>query len=289
MRRLFHLSDVHFGPHHQPEVARAAAALVAARQPDLVLLSGDLTQRARKAQFRAARAWVDGLGRPVLVVPGNHDVPLYRVWERLFAPFGVYRRHFARDLEPTFHDDELAVIGVNTAHNWTFTNGRIRRRRLARLEAAFAAEPPGRCRIVVAHHVLAPVAGLENPETMRGARRAAAAFARAGVELVVAGHLHEAFVVRSEEAFPGLDGRFVIVHCGTTTSARGRGAERLAHSATWIEIDAEAIALSVLRHDPETARFVAREAHRFPRHRLPEPAAGGIIQTDTGKTRGGEG
>ncbi|MCL4838130.1 MAG: metallophosphoesterase [Thermoanaerobaculia bacterium] len=289
MRRLFHLSDVHFGPHHQPEVARAAAALVAERQPDLVLLSGDLTQRAKPAQFRAARSFVDGLARPVLVVPGNHDVPLYRVWERLFAPFGAYRRHFARELEPVFRDEELAVAGVNTAHAWTLKNGRLRRRQLAGLAAFFAGEPPGRCRIVVAHHQLVPAPGARSRVAMRRAQAVAAAYARAGVELVVSGHLHEAFVLPSDEAFPGLGPPFLIVHCGTTTSDRGRGRERRAHSCTWIEIDGEAIALSMLRHDPASGRFAERERHRFPRRRPPAAAAGDIIRAATGRTRREEG
>jgi len=286
VRRLFHLSDVHFGPHHQPEVARAAAALVAERQPDLVLLSGDLTQRAKPAQFREARRFVDGLARPVLVVPGNHDVPLYRFWERLFAPFGAYRRHFARELEPSFHDDELAVVGVNTAHAWTLKNGRVRRRRLARLAASFAGTPPERCRIVVAHHQLAPAPGARSRRRMRNARAVAATLTEAGVELVVSGHLHEAFVMRSDEAFPGLGEPFQIVHCGTTTSDRGRGPEQRAHSCTWIEVDGREIVLSLLRHDPASGRFVERQRHRIPRRRSPAGAGGGIMRTDSGSREG---
>lgn len=270
MRRLFHLSDVHFGPHHQPEVALAAAALVAERQPDLVLLSGDLTQRAKPAQFRQARRFVDGLARPVLVVPGNHDVPLYRFWERLFSPFGAYRRHFASELEPQFRDEELAVVGLNTAHAWTTKHGRIRLARLARLSADFAGDPPGRCRIVMAHHQLAPAPGAASAQVLRNAAVAAEAFGAAGVELVVSGHLHQAFVLPSGEVYPGLGEPFLIVHSGTTTSARGRGPERRANSCTWIEVDAVSIQVSILRFDPARLRFAEQSRHRFPRRR---PAA----------------
>ncbi|HSM51780.1 MAG TPA: metallophosphoesterase, partial [Thermoanaerobaculia bacterium] len=271
-------------------VALAAAALVAERQPDLVLLSGDLTQRAKPAQFREARRFVDGLARPALVVPGNHDVPLYRFWERLFAPFGAYRRHFARELEPEYRDEELAVVGVNTAHAWTLKGGRVRRGQLARLAASFAETPPDRCRIVVAHHQLVPAPGARSRSSMRNARAAAAAYASAGVELVVSGHLHEAFVMRSDEAFPGLGEPFLLVHCGTTTSDRGRGPEQRAHSCTWIEVDREAIALSTLRYDPRQGRFAEHQRHRFVRRRSPARAAGDIMRTGrSGSTEGRSG
>ena len=127
MRNVLHISDIHFGPKHLPAVSAGVLELAAARRPDLVVISGDLTLRAKPHQFREARAFADELARiaPVLAVPGNHDVPLYRVWERLLQPFGAWRRHFAGELEPVFRDSELLVAGVNTAQAFALKGGRI--------------------------------------------------------------------------------------------------------------------------------------------------------------------
>ena len=116
MRTIVHLSDLHFG-RIDPAILDPLAALIVSMRPDVVVVSGDLTQRARKAQFQGARAYLDRLPKPQVVVPGNHDVPLYRVWERFLSPLGKYRRHFDDDLEPDFIDDEIAVIGINTARS----------------------------------------------------------------------------------------------------------------------------------------------------------------------------
>ena len=129
MRQILHISDVHFGPYHQPEVAAGVLDLIERRRPDLVAVSGDLTQRAKPYQFVEAREFVDRIPVPTIAVPGNHDVPMYRFWERLLAPYGAYRKHFAQELEPVVRDDEMLVVGVNTAHNWTIKDGRITRSR----------------------------------------------------------------------------------------------------------------------------------------------------------------
>lgn len=274
MRRLLHLSDVHFGPHHAPEAAAAALDLVARRRPDLVVVSGDLTQRAKPRQFVEARRFVDrihALGVPSIAVPGNHDVPLYRVWERLFAPYGAYRRHFDRELEPTFADDELHVVGLNTAFNWTFKNGRLRLARLGTLGEQLAAVPATRCRIVVAHHPLVPAPGFGDRTVLRNALAATRRFAASGVEMVLSGHLHQAFVTGSDEWYPGSGERVLLVHSGTSSSYRGRGAERRRMTCNWIEVDAGEIRVTPLRYEPAGDAFAPLGELRAPRRAVPTP------------------
>ncbi len=265
MRQILHISDVHFGPKHVPEVAAGVLATIDERRPDLVVLSGDLTQRAKPYQFRQARAWVDHFPVPSVVVPGNHDVPLYRFWERLFVPFGAYRRWFARDLEPIYRDEEMLVVGVNTAHGWTFKDGRIALKRLAQVEELLAATPESVLKVVVAHHHLIAPPAFDSQRVATHARQALEVFARAGVDLVLSGHQHLSYIGSSEDFYPRGLPPVVIVHTGTTTSNRGRGSERSANTCNWILTDGGTITVSCHRWDPGTTCFREHSRHVYPR------------------------
>ena len=253
MRRLLHLSDIHFGPPHHEPAAVGVEALVSERRPDLVVVSGDLTQRAKAGQFRQARRFLEGLGFPFLAVPGNHDVPMYRFWERLVDRYGAYRRHFSADLEPAFADDEVEVVGFNTAFNMTIDNGRFTGRQLAGIRERFGSnrygavqQAPGMpaagpvapvpgppVRIAVAHHPLAALPELMGWRTARRSAEALAAFAAAGVDLVLSGHVHAAAVGKA----PDSPRRMWLVHSGTSTSRRGRGTEKGRNSCNWITLE----------------------------------------------------
>ncbi len=265
MRTLLHISDVHFGPPHLAELSRAVLAMAAERRPDLVVLSGDLTQRAKPDQFRAARAFVDAMPVPTLVVPGNHDVPMYRVWERVLSPFGAYREHFAPELEPTFRDDELLVVGVNTAFNWTIKDGRITLRRLREVGELLAATPESVCKIVVAHHHLIPPPNFGNQRVLANAYEAIDLFSSAGVDLILSGHQHQTYIGNSEEFYPKGRPPVVILHSGTTTSSRGRAGEREKNSCNWITVTRETLTVSVLRWERTLGRFTEHSRHWYPR------------------------
>ncbi len=278
MRQILHLSDVHFGPPHRREVSDGVHQLVRRQRPDLVVISGDLTQRAKPRQFVEARAFVDRFAVPTLTVPGNHDVPMYRVWERVFAPFGAYRKHFATELEPTFEDDELSVIGVNTAFNWTVKSGRVTGaglRRLASLLAGAspaattdASDTPGRTKIVVAHHPMVPPPRFDTQRVLGGAYAVVDLLADSGVELVLSGHLHQAWIGSSEAYYPSGRRPVLLAHSGTSTSSRGRGCERGHSTCNWIRLSDESIEISHLGWDPGAGRFNALSRHRFPRRGL---------------------
>jgi 3',5'-cyclic AMP phosphodiesterase CpdA len=267
MRRILHISDVHFGPPHLPEPAAGVLQLVDSRRPDLVALSGDLTQRAKPLQFRQARAWVDRIAAPTVAVPGNHDVPLYRFWERFLQPYGAYRRNFAGDLEPVYRDDELLAVGLNTAYGWTFTGGRIRLSRLLRLCDLMAAAPASLFKVVIAHHHLIPPPNFGTQRVMINAHEAVEMFSEAGVDLVLSGHHHQAYIGNSEEFYPKGRAPVVILHSGTTTSSRGRGGERDKNTCNWIEADEQAMRVSHLRWHPELGRFAEHSRHLYPRQR----------------------
>ena len=268
MRSLLHISDVHFGPKHLPRLAEGVLALVEARRPGLVVISGDLTQRAKAEQFRAARAFVDRLDRlsvPSIAVPGNHDVPLWRVWERAFRPFAAYAKHFSPDLEPVFRDEELLVVGINSAFNWTRKDGRIRLKRLLAVRDLFAATPESVFKVVVVHHHLIPPPNFGSQRVLANSYEAIDLFSRAGVDLVLSGHQHQSFIGSSEEFYPEGRPPVLIVHTGTTTSSRGRAAEREKNTCNWIEVDTRKIVVSQLRWHNDLERFAEHGRHLYPR------------------------
>lgn len=263
MPALLHVSDVHFGPKHLPELAQAVGELVVRERPEVVVVSGDLTQRAKPRQFRQARAWVDSLAAPVVFVPGNHDVPMYRFWERLLSPFGAWRSHFDRALVRDHRAAGLAVLGVNTAFAWTIKHGRLDRGELARLERELAALPDGGLRVVVAHHPLADTAELRGEPAAAGGETALELCRRYGVELVLSGHLHRSIWLRTARTGTG-KGPFVV-HCGTSCSSRGRGEERSRNSLCWIEADDGVIRLERRFWDPLAQAFRTAARTEVPR------------------------
>lgn len=221
MRQLVHLSDLHFG-RDRPELLTPLIDKLNALKPDLVAISGDLTQRARRSQFQAARAFIEQIHAPVLVVPGNHDVPLENIVRRLIWPWRHYRRWICKDLNPQFIDDEMIVLGVNTVNPMAHQSGWFSRRALARVGSAFADTKGRRTRIVVAHHPLEHQPG-DRKKPMRGAGRALDELARLKADVILSGHLHS---WRAAPFAKKADRNAILqVHAGTGLSTRQRGEE----------------------------------------------------------------
>ena len=266
MRQICHISDVHFGPPHLEQLSEGVLELVAERRPDLVVLSGDLTQRAKLHQFRQARRFVDRIEAPTLVVPGNHDVPLYRVWERFIRPFWTYSKGFAADLEPVFEDEELLIIGINTAHAWTFKNGRITPQRIVEVGRLLQSAGVSRFKVIVAHHHLIQPPWFDRQPVLTNAWEAMDVFTSHGVDLILSGHLHQSFIGNSEEFYPLGRPPVVILHSGTTTSNRGRAGEREKNTCNWVTVDDASLRVSHLRWEPSLGRFAEHSRHSYPRH-----------------------
>ena len=222
MRTLAHLSDLHFGALDESILAPLRASLVQLA-PDVLVVSGDLTQRARANQFRAARAWLDTLPKPQVVVPGNHDVPLYNVFARFLTPLRNYRRIVSADLEPAFIDGEIAVIGVNTARSATFKGGRINEEQVARVRAKICALPDEMVKVVVTHHPFdVPEASREGDQIVGRARMALEGLADCGADLFLSGHLHEGHVGHTADRYRIAGLSALVVQAGTATSSRTR-------------------------------------------------------------------
>ncbi|MGI8819769.1 MAG: metallophosphoesterase family protein [Chthoniobacterales bacterium] len=221
MRTLVHLSDLHFG-RINPAILEPLLALIREISPALVAVSGDLTQRARTAEYVAARDFLQRIPFPQIVVPGNHDVPLHNIVSRFVRSLDRYRSYITDDLQPFYADEELVVVGVNTARAFTWKDGRINRGQLARLRAALEPLDSGRTKIVVTHHPFDLPAGTHGQVVGRS-RLSIKTLAECGVDLLLAGHFHIADIGSTATRYdiPGYSA--LIVSSGTSTSTRGRG------------------------------------------------------------------
>ena len=256
MSTIAHLSDIHFG-HHDPEIVAAVEAFLFERRPELVVISGDFTQRARVAQYREACAFVERLeagGLETLAVPGNHDVPLYDVARRFLRPLERYKRFIDDDLCPYWENDALAVLGLNTARSFTIKDGSISYEQLHRIREAFNAVTEAKLRILVTHHPLFAMPLGEEGALTKVANRsddAIAAAVEAGVDIMLAGHFHRSYSVSATEMVE-TGGPALVVQAGTATSTRLRGGEQ--QSFNWIEARKDEVELQVQRW--EEGQFV---------------------------------
>lgn len=217
MTLLLQISDPHFGTE-RAVVVDALVALARQQRPDLVVLSGDITQRARPAQFRAARAFADRLGAPVLAVPGNHDIPLFDLWTRLRCPYARYSAAFGADLEPVYRSPDLLVVGVNTTRAWRHKNGQIAPPQIERVAGLLEGAATTQLRVVVVHQPIAVSRDDDLPHRLRGHHPALQRWAAAGADLVMGGHIHLPYVV----ALPALARPMWAVQAGTAVSTRVR-------------------------------------------------------------------
>ncbi|GAB3394998.1 metallophosphoesterase family protein [Azotobacter armeniacus] len=221
-----HISDTHFGTEQQPVVG-AMEAHVREQGADLLVLSGDITQRARRHQFDAAQAFVqrlEGYGIPeTLVIPGNHDLPLYNLLSRFLCPYGNYCRHFGKELEPTFENDELLVIGLNTTHPRRRKDGRVTGDQVRAVCERLRQCDPAKLRIVVAHQPFGLIAPSDLHNLQHGAQAALTRWAEAGLDIVMGGHIHLPYVLPLSGQYPNLTREIWTVQAGTALSSRVRG------------------------------------------------------------------
>jgi 3',5'-cyclic AMP phosphodiesterase CpdA len=222
MRTIVQLSDLHFGKVN-PELLDPLRKCIEKIAPHLLVVSGDLTQRAKPEQFREARAWLDTLPGPQLIVPGNHDVPLFNIFQRLFTPLNKYKRIIGDDLEPTYIDDEIAVVGVNTARSLTWKDGNINMKQVESVKAKLCGVPDSVAKIVVTHHPFDVPEDHDESELVDHAARAMEEFAKCGADVMLSGHLHKTNTSSSSERYKIPGHAALIVQAGTATSVRGRG------------------------------------------------------------------
>lgn len=245
MRRIAHISDLHFGRHSDP-VAEALLRSISDRQPHVIALSGDFTQRARTSEFVAARLFLDRIPQPKVLVPGNHDVPLYNIFNRFLRPFTKYDFHFGSvgELDNFYSDEEIAILGVNTARRFTRKNGRVSVEQMQEIANVFGALPASTFKILVTHHPLATPEGAPTLELAGRAVRAMTIVKNAGVRLLLSGHHHRA--ASGGNAEPEAGGSVLVLHAGTAISTRTRDGG--ANSYNLLEISEASVSLRLMEH-----------------------------------------
>jgi len=242
MRCIAQISDLHFGTE-DPAVVTGLREDLLNHNPSLLAVSGDLTQRARGGQFRAAREFLDSLPQPQIVVPGNHDVPLFDLFRRFLAPFARYRRYISQQLNSYYEDSEIALLGINTARSLTWKSGRISIEQIGLIRQHICGAGNDQFKILMTHHPFIPPPG-DPVHAIDLVGRAAVALPvldECGVDLLIAGHLHHGYSGDVRTYFPGAKRSIIVVQAGTAVSRRIRtepnGYNLLRLDRTTIEIE----------------------------------------------------
>ena len=272
MRRIVHLSDLHFG-RVNPDLLGPLTTTVRAVDPDLIAISGDLTQRARSHQFQQARAFLDALPKPQIVVPGNHDIPLHNLFARFFEPLTKYKRYITDDLQPVYADDELIIIGVNTARSSVFKGGRINKSQVVRLREKFCSLDDRMVKAVVTHHPFDLPEGHNERDLVGRAKMAMTGLADCGADLFLAGHLHISHTGHTRR-YKIHGHSALVVQAGTATSTRERGE---ANSFNLLRIAHPEITVERFGWDALTNSFSVANVEHF-RH-----TSDGWIRTEAGQ------
>jgi 3',5'-cyclic AMP phosphodiesterase CpdA len=241
MRSIAHISDLHFGRLDKP-VAEALVADLAMQPPSVLVVSGDFTQRARAWQYAEAAEYLRRLPSPQVVVPGNHDVPMYDVVRRFFRPLDRYVKYISGDLSPSYSDSELFVLGVNTARSFTQKSGWLKKHQLVEVNERFRHVPESVLKVLVAHHPFIPPPDDRGADIIRGAGRVLEALDPSAIDLVLGGHLHRAYQGDVRSLHRSAPRSVLSIQAGTTTSTRRR---HEANSYNWITHDAGMVTVAI--------------------------------------------
>jgi 3',5'-cyclic AMP phosphodiesterase CpdA len=259
MRTLVHLSDLHFGRVDEA-LLDPLRELVHRIAPDVVVVSGDLTQRAKSEQFEAARAWLDTLPGPQIIVPGNHDISLYNVFRRFLQPLTRYKRYITDDLDPIYVDSEIAVLGVNTARSLTFKDGRVNKEQVEAIKAQLATLDKDVTRVIVTHHPFDLPETADDDDLVDRAPMAMAAFAECGVDILLSGHMHTSSSKSTAERYQFGEYAALVVQAGTATSTRGRGET---NSFNVVMVESDVVEVERYGWDVITSSFSSMKVEKF--------------------------
>lgn len=222
MTTLLQISDPHFGTE-RPQVVEALLRFAHDLAPDVAILSGDITQRARRDQFERARVFADALAAPrLLAIPGNHDVPLFNLVARVATPYANFDRAFGPEREPTFAGHDVLLVTVDTTRWYRHKDGEVAAAQIDRVSRRLRDATVSQVRIVVAHHPVFAIKPSDEANVLHGHAAAIRAWSSAGADLIVGGHIHLPYVRALREHYPDLAREMYVVQAGTAVSSRVR-------------------------------------------------------------------
>lgn len=252
--RIVHLSDLHFGTVIS-ELCDSLLNVIETSQPTLVVVSGDLTQRAKERQFQQALEFLERIKFPTLVVPGNHDVPLWNLYCRFFHPMERYKHIITNDMAPVFRNKNLLVLGLNSARSFTIKEGGISREQRDIIRKVFGSAPAEVFKVVVFHHPLVDCMPEEDFAIVEGAAEALAALQSTGVEMALTGHLHHQYACESVH-----EQSILMIQAGTALSYRKRG---FPNSFNVLDVESTAVALTIYEWNDVENKFTPGRFMRF--------------------------
>lgn len=270
-QKIVHISDLHFGPPYLSHIGESAIATAKRLNPSVIAITGDFTQRAKREQFQQAREFIQRLKEfcpHVLTVPGNHDIPLYRVWSRLFSPYTLYKEFLSKKLDLFVTIENLSFACLNSTSPYLrLKEGRISKHQIEACGDFFNSQSDSTPRIVLMHHHVFPVPSFERRSVLNNAKAIVDAFTSLKVDAVLSGHIHRGYVGNTLDVYSGVnrEAGVLAISCGTTTSRRGRDTEREKNSLNLITIESDAICVAHHMYFSDVNDFKQTSEHRFPR------------------------
>jgi len=261
--RLVHISDLHFGPLYDTEVGERLLLSVAEVKPTTIVVSGDMTQRATRSQFIAAAEWLKRaaqLTENIVICPGNHDIPMYRVWERILHPFHLYQEYISEKLDQVYHGTDVTIVSLNSVRPWSrLVQGRLSPKQFVMTAEGFAKSNDKKLHVLMFHHPLItfqkqdhhPGLDVRWQEISGGER----------VDLVLTGHLHDSEVHLMHDEVTGKP--MLLISCGTSASKRGRGKDAGRNSFNVIEGSRENLKVQTYYYDGERKAFLVSDVSKY--------------------------
>jgi 3',5'-cyclic AMP phosphodiesterase CpdA len=221
MRKIAHISDLHFGTEDKT-VAEGLIKSINNLIPDIVVISGDLTQRARNSQYKSAAAFIERLKYPSMVIPGNHDIPLFDIFSRFVLPLKRFKKYINKELNPFYADEEMIILGLNTARSLTWKNGRISSVQMNEVEKKICGVDNVMIKVIVTHHPFIPPPGEPGIDLVGRSKKALNIIDKCGADLLLAGHIHHGYSGDIRPFYPSRKRSILAVQAGTAISKRLR-------------------------------------------------------------------
>ncbi len=261
MKKIIHISDLHFGMQDN-KIAKILLTDINNYKPDLVVISGDLTQRAKSGQYEIASDFLAEIKCPYIAVPGNHDISLWNIFRRFFNPLKRFKKYITEQEFPTYTDENMIVVGVNSARSLTLISGRISNKQIEYLKNLFCKISEPIFKAIVIHHNLIPSDSIRSHKLMGRSSKFISQLKDCGINMIFSGHIHQYYSVDVNKHYKDADS-IILAQAVTAISSR---TSREKNSYNHIELNKDSITIKVMEYDEE--KFAEERIHIYKRSTL---------------------